>query len=272
VTRQIIEAGRKPSAADAFNGYYRLKELEAATQAIWQSMDVLITPTAGRQYAIKEMLADPIKLNNALGYYTNYVNLLDLCAIAIPAGMQGDGLAFGTTLIAPSWHDEALCALADVLHRSQDLPLGATQTRLAATPKLAGTASGLIQVAVCGAHMSGLPLNKELTERAARLVRACRTAAGYRLFALPGGPPERPGLLRADTGAAIEVEVWEIPVAAFGSFVGGIPAPLGIGSIELEDGSRVKGFLCEAHATKGARDITEFGGWRTYLGRQHVAA
>jgi allophanate hydrolase len=120
--------------------------------------------------------------------------------------------------------------------------------------------------------MSGLPLNKELTERAARLVRACRTAAGYRLFALPGGPPERPGLLRADTGAAIEVEVWEIPVAAFGSFVGGIPAPLGIGSIELEDGSRVKGFLCEAHATKGARDITEFGGWRTYLGRQHVAA
>jgi allophanate hydrolase len=272
VTRQIIEAGRKPSAADAFNGYYRLKELEAATQAIWQSMDVLITPTAGRQYAIKEMLADPIKLNNALGYYTNYVNLLDLCAIAIPAGMQGDGLAFGTTLIAPSWHDEALCALADVLHRSQDLPLGATQTRLAATPKLAGTASGLIQVAVCGAHMSGLPLNKELTERAARLVRACRTAAGYRLFALPGGPPERPGLLRADTGAAIEVEVWEIPVAAFGSFVGGIPAPLGIGSIELEDGSRVKGFLCEAHATKGARDITEFGGWRTYLARQHVAA
>jgi len=272
VTRQIIEAGRKPSAADVFNGYYRLKELQAATRAIWQSMDVMITPTAGRQYAIKEMLADPIKLNNALGYYTNYVNLLDLCAVAVPAGMQGDGLAFGTTLIAPSWHDEALCALADVLHRSQDLPLGATQTRLAATPKLAGTASGLIQVAVCGAHMSGLPLNKELSERGARLVRACRTAAGYRLFALPGGPPERPGLLRGDSGAAIEVEVWEIPVAAFGSFVGGIPAPLGIGSIELEDGSRVKGFLCEAHATKGARDITEFGGWRKYLARQHAAA
>jgi allophanate hydrolase len=104
------------------------------------------------------------------------------------------------------------------------------------------------------------------------LVRACRTAADYRLFALPGGPPERPGLVRGDAGAAIEVEVWEIPMAAFGSFVGGIPAPLGIGSIELEDGSRVKGFLCEAHATKGARDITEFGGWRTFLARQHVAA
>ena len=273
VTRQIIEGGRRPSAAEAFSAYYRLKELQAVTRAIWESMDVLITPTAGRQYAIKEMLADPIKLNTALGYYTNYVNLLDLCAIAVPAGMQPDGLAFGATLIAPAWQDEALCALADELHRSQDLPLGATQKRIAATPKLeiGKAAGGLIQVLVCGAHMSGLPLNKELTERGGRLVRACRTAPDYRLFALPGGPPERPGLLRSETGAAIEVEVWEIPVVSLGSFVAGIPAPLAIGSIELEDGVRVKGFLCEAHATKEARDITEFGGWRRYLARQHAA-
>jgi allophanate hydrolase len=272
VTRQIIEAGRGPSAVDAFIGYHRLQELRRATETIWQSVDTLIVPTAGRQYAISEIQSNPIALNTELGYYTNFVNLLDLCAMAVPAGFQPDGLAFGVTLIAPSWHDDALCALADTLHRDQDLPLGGTQKRIAATPKLAGTDSGLIQVAVCGAHMSGLPLNKELTERGARLVRTCRTAAGYRLFALPGGPPERPGLLRGETGGAIELEVWEMPVVAFGSFVGGIPAPLGIGSIELEDGSRVKGFLCEAHATKAAHDITEFGGWRTYLARQHAAA
>ncbi len=271
VTREIIGAGRTPSAAEAFEAYYRLKELQSVTQTIWQSMDVMITPTAGRQYSIAEMLADPIKLNTALGYYTNYVNLLDLSAVAVPAGMQGDGLAFGVTLLAPAWHEEALCSLADLLHRSQDLALGATQIKLSATPKFVPTASGLIQVAVCGAHMSGLPLNKELTERGGRLVRACRTAANYRLFALPGGPPERPGLLRADSGAAIEVEVWEVPVVSFGSFVGGVPAPLAIGTVELEDGLRVKSFLCEAHATKGARDITEFGGWRKYLARQHAA-
>jgi allophanate hydrolase len=273
VTRQIIEAGRRPSAVDFFSGYYRLKELQAATQTVWQSIDALIVPTAGRQYTIKELVADPIELNTKLGYYTNFVNLLDLCAMAVPGGFQPDGLAFGVTLLAPAWHDDALCSLADVLHRSQDLPLGATQKHLAATQKLepGKAGSGLIQVVVCGAHMSGLPLNKELTERGGRLVRACRTAPAYRLFALPGGPPERPGLLRGETGAAIEVEVWEIPVGSFGSFVGGIPAPLAIGSIELEDGRRVKGFLCEAHATKGARDITEFGGWRKYLARQHAA-
>lgn len=273
VTRQIIEAGRKPGAADFFSGYYRLKELQTATQISWQSMDVLVVPTAGRQYTIKEMLADPIELNTKLGYYTNFVNLLDLCAFAVPAGMQADGLAFGVTLLAPAWHDDTLCVLADALHRAQDLPLGATQKRVAATPKLDTNKAdgGLIQVAVCGAHMSGLPLNKELTERGGRLVRACRTAPGYRFFALPGGPPERPGLLRSETGAAIEVEVWEIPLVSFGSFVAGIPAPLSIGSVELDDGRRVKGFLCEAHATKGARDITEFGGWRKYLARQHAA-
>jgi allophanate hydrolase len=273
VTRQIIEAGRRPSAVDAFIGYHRLYELRRTTEAIWHSMDALLIPTAGRQYTMSEMLSDPIALNTKLGYYTNYVNLLDLCAMAVPAGFQPDGLAFGVTLVAPAWHDDALCSLADALHRSQDLPLGATPKRVAATPKLDASKAGrgLIQVAVCGAHMSGLPLNKELTERGGRLVQACRTAPAYRLFALPGGPPERPGLIRAESGAAIEVEVWEIPVGSFGSFVGGIPAPLAIGSVELEDGRRVKGFLCEAHATKEARDITEFGGWRKYLARQRAA-
>jgi len=191
----------------------------------------------------------------------------------VPAGLQTDGLAFGVTLTAPAWHDNELCAIADALHRAQDLSLGALGRRLAETPKLASgaAADNFVRVAVCGAHMSGLPLNNQLTERRGRLVRCCRTAAQYRLFALLGGPPRRPGLLRAEIGRSIEVEVWELPVAAFGSFVVGIPAPLSIGSIALEDGEQVKGFLCEAHAVAGASDITEFGGWRYYLARQHAA-
>ena len=274
VTRQIIEAGARPLAADAFAGYYRLRELRRAIAPVWQAMDVLLTPTAGRQYTIAEMLADPVRLNADLGYYTNFVNLLDLAAVAVPAGRQADGLAFGVTLTGPAWSDAALCALADMLHRAQNVTLGAGAGKLTATPPLAApaqaapaqAADGGVRVAVCGAHMSGLPLNRQLTERGGRLHRSCRTAASYRLFALPGGPPARPGLLRAAAGRPIEVEVWELPVAAFGSFVAGIPAPLGIGTVELEDGEQVKGFLCEAHATAGARDITELGGWRRHLG------
>ncbi|HLH49725.1 MAG TPA: allophanate hydrolase [Roseiarcus sp.] len=266
VTRQIIGGGAKPLAADAFAAYYRLKELQRVIEPVWRQIDVLVTPTAGRHYTIAEMLADPIRLNSNLGYYTNFMNLLDLAAVAAPAGLQSDGLAFGVTLAAPAWSDQALCALADALHREQNLKLGALGHHL--PPKRAGRASAspsTVRLAVCGAHMSGLPLNHQLTERGARLHRRCRTAPTYRLFALPGGPPARPGLLRVDNGRAIEVEVWEVPIAAFGSFVAGIPAPLGIGSLELEDGETVKGFICEAHGVKGARDITDLGGWRRYL-------
>ena len=266
VTRQIIAGGARPSAADAFAAYYRLQELRRATASAWQAMDVLITPTAGRQYTVAELLADPVTLNSALGYYTNFVNLLDLSAIALPAGRQRDGLAFGVTLTAPAWHDTALCALADELHRAGNDTVGALGTPLRSIPPLSPTPpQGLVRIAVCGAHMAGLPLNGQLTERGARLVRACRTAPQYRLFALPGGPPARPGLLREASGAAIAVEVWELSSAAFGSFVAGIPAPLGIGSVALEDGEVVKGFLCEAYATAEAHDITALGGWRRYL-------
>ena len=269
VTRQIIAAGARPSAADLFAGYYRLRELRRATAPVWQAIDVLLTPTAGRQYTVAEMLADPVTLNSALGYYTNFVNLLDLSAIAVPAGRQPDGLAFGVTLTAPAWHDAALCALADELHRAGNETVGALGQQLAATPKLhLPPAEGSVRVAVCGAHMAGLPLNRQLTERAARLLRACRTAPQYRLFALPGGPPARPGMVRDAAGAAIAVEVWEMPVAAFGSFVAGIPAPLGIGTVALEDGEMVQGFLCEGYATRAARDITPLGGWRRYLETQ----
>jgi allophanate hydrolase len=235
-------------------------------------MDVLITPTAGRPYTIAEVLADPIRLNSNLGYYTNFMNLLDLSAIAIPAGFQSDGLPFGVTLAAPAWCDASLCLLGDALHRAQNPKLGAldnalppSRTHATASNTPGARAGAVLRVAVCGAHMSGLPLNRELTDRDAKLLRRCRTAAHYRLFALSGGPPARPGLLRAEPGQAIEVEVWELPVAAVGSFVDGVPAPLTIGTVELEDGEKVKGFLCEAQGTIGATDITDLSSWRAYL-------
>jgi allophanate hydrolase len=264
VTRDIIGAGAMPLAADAFAAYYRLKELQRVTGAAWTKMDVLMTPTAGRHYTIAEMLAEPVKRNNELGTYTNFMNLLDLAGIAIPAGFQEDGLPVGVTLAAPAFTEPGLLALGDALHRDQDLPLGALAARLP-EKRPAPRSDATVKVAVCGAHMGGLPLNWQLTDRGAILVRAARTAPSYRLYALPGGPPARPGMVRAERGKAIEVEVWEVPTAAFGSFVDGIPAPLGIGTVELEDGETVKGFVCEAHATAQARDITELGGWRRYL-------
>jgi allophanate hydrolase len=167
----------------------------------------------------------------------------------------------------------ALCKLADVLHRAQDLPLGATAHKVATTPELTKRTSRaeVMQLAVCGAHMSGLPLNHQLAERGGRLVRSCRTAPHYQLFALPGAPPLRPGLVRREPGASIALEIWELPIAALGGFLAGIPPPLTIGNVEIDDGAQVKGFLCEAHATAEARDITEFGGWRQYLARRHAA-
>ncbi len=272
VTRQIIGGGAKPLAADAFAAYYRLKELRRVVEPVWGAIDVLITPTVGRHYTIAELLADPIKLNSDLGYYTNFMNLLDLAAIALPAGTQADGLAFGVTLAAPAGSDEALCALADILHRAQNLKLGALGHSLPPKrPAFAGPSKDTVRVAVCGAHMSGLPLNHQLTDCGARLQRRCRTAARYRLYALPGGPPARPGLVRAENGRAIEVEVWELPVALFGGFVAGVPGPLGIGTLELEDGEEVKGFVCESYGVKEARDITDLGGWRSYLVSEQTA-
>ena len=266
VTRSIIEGGAKPSAADCFSGYYRLKELRRMVAPTWDQIDVLLTPTAGTIHTIVEVAADPIRLNSNLGIYTNFMNLMDLSAISVPAGLQKDGLPFGVTLSAPAFADDALCRLGDALHRSLAQPLGATDQPLPPVERNpAARPAGVVRVAVCGAHMSGLPLNPQLTERGARLARSCRTAAKYRLYALDGFSPARPGLMRCEPGSAIEVEVWEVPVEAFGSFVDGIPAPLAIGTLELEDGEQLRGFLCEAYAATSARDISQLGGWRTYL-------
>jgi allophanate hydrolase len=275
VTRAIIEAGAAPTAVAAFRAQYRLAQLRRTTMRVWGDIDVLVTPTAGTIYRIEEVQADPIALNTHLGYYTNFMNLLDLAAVAVPAGFTGGGLPFGVTLAAPAWSDEALLALAARLQRIEGATSGALPWPLpqeacfAWNPAALGADAGIdagIEVAVCGAHLDGLPLNGQLRERGAVLVARTRSAPRYRFYALPGGPPARPGLVRvASGGAAIEVELWRVPSAAFGSFVAGVPAPLAIGKLELADGRQVCGFLCEAHAVSGAEDITAQGGWRSYL-------
>jgi len=242
VTRQVIEAGRRYSAAELFKAMHDLEALKEQCRGDW---DVLVVPGAPTIYRIADVEADPIELNSRLGRYTNFVNLLDLAAITVPAGFRPDGLPFGITLIGPAGSDAALGVLAGKF----------------AGEEMHQKPASAVRLAVVGAHLSGMPLNHQLTERRARLVRTARTAPTYRLYALEG----KPGLVRADAGGAIELEVWELEPREFGSFVAQIPAPLGIGTLELEDGEQVKGFLCEPYAVRGRPDITQYGGWRAYL-------
>lgn len=265
VTRQIIEGGAKPRALDAFRAQYRLKELTRRAAPIWEHIDVLLLPTAGTHYRIAEVEADPIRLNSNLGRYTNFVNLMDLAAVAVPTGFTSAKLPFGVSLIAPAWSDADLLALAERAHAAAVKTLGAGDAPLPPA-ETASAPAGTVDVMVCGAHLSGLPLNWQLTERGAFRVAVTRTTPDYRFYALPCGPPFRPGLVRVkDGGVAVDVEVWRMPVEHFGSFVAGIPAPLGFGKVTLEDGGEVCGFLCESCAIDGATDISSLGGWRQYL-------
>jgi len=264
VTRSIIGGGARPSAADAFAASYRLRELQRAVEPVWQRIDALLLPTAATAYSVRAVEDDPIRLNAQLGVYTTFVNLLDLCGIAVPAGVQPDGFPFGLSLVAPAFHEAALLPLAAALHAAAGVPLGACGHALPEAPAArARPDDSTVELAVCGAHLSGLPLNSQLTGRGARLVAATRTAPEYRLVALADG---RPGLERVGAGgAAVEVEVWAVPVESFGSFVAAIPPPLGIGTVRLADGRQVKGFLCESVAAADAPDISAHGGWRAYL-------
>lgn len=264
--RSIIAGARRYSATDAFVAEARLADMKASLAAFWETVDVLVVPTAPTAYTIAQVEVEPIELNRRLGTYTNFVNLLDLAAIAVPASLRADGLPFGITLIGPAGSDLVLAELAQRFHADTALPLGALGTGAATCEALAPRAE-VAQVAVVGAHLSGMPLNGELTARGARLVCRTRTAARYRLFALPDTVPPKPGLVRTPdaNGHAIDVEVWELPLAGFGSLVASVPAPLAIGTLELEDGSSVHGFLCEAVATRRADDISRFGGWRNYI-------
>jgi len=254
VTRKIIEGAKGLTATQTFTAGYRLAELRRQADLAWNNIDVLLTPTAGTIYTLAEVEAEPVKLNSNLGYYTNHMNLLDLCGLAVPAGFLPSGMPWGVTLSAPAFCDDRL------------LRLGAKFLNEPAPKRALAAPAPITQVVVCGAHLSGLPLNWQLTRLGGKLVTATTTAPQYRLYALPGTVPPKPGLVRvAEQGAAIAVEVWELPLAAYGNFVAGIPAPLGIGSINLADGSVAQGFLCESVALTGAKDITHLGGWRAFL-------
>lgn len=276
VVRDILAGARQISARQSFQAYYELAGLVGRARDEWAKIDVLLLPTAGTTFTIAAMTADPVELNTRLGTYTNFVNLMDLAALAVPAGFRADGIPFGVTLIGPALSDGMLVSVGDALHRSlAEARLGATDVALSSTPPVSPKtkAGNRVKIAVVGAHLTGQPLNWQLIERGAKLLETARTGAGYRLYALPAMSPPKPGLVfDGSAPGAVEVEVWEMAEEAFGSFVALVPAPLCIGTVALADGRAVKGFLCEAFAVAGAQDITAFGGWRGWLrhGQQRV--
>ena len=267
MTREIIMGGARASAVNAFAAFYKLEDLRRVRDHIFRQIDVLLVPTMPTAYTVDQVLADPIGLNSRLGTYTNFVNLLDLAGLALPASMKPDGTPFGVTLLASGAHDALLASLGREFHADTGLPMGATgQAQPPLAPLPAAAQAGEIALAVVGAHLSGMPLNGELKSFGARFLEATRTAPDYALFALDTQPP-KPGLLRVamGEGTSIALEIWALPVEGFGHFVAAIPPPLGIGTLALSDGRTVKGFLVEASATTSARDISSFGGWRKFV-------
>jgi len=274
VTRQIIGLAETMSADDAFRGLYRLADLKREAAPMLAALDMLCVPTIPTFVTVAEMEADPVGPNNRLGTYTNFVNLMDMCGLAVPTAPREDGRPGSVTLLAPAGEDALVASVARGLEAGCARKIGATEHDLQVPPALPAAPSDRIELAVCGAHMTGLPLNGELTRLGATFLRATRTAPAYRFYALAGGPPFRPGLVRSDRpgAAAIALEVWSLPKSAVGTFLEGIPAPLAIGSVELADGSMVKGFLCEASGVAGAQEITALGSWRSFLDRQHAVS
>jgi allophanate hydrolase len=270
--RAVIEKSKSYSAADLFLVQTRLAQLSHSARSLWQNVDILLLPTAPTIYTIEAMRADPITLNRNLGYYTNFVNLLDMAAISVPSIIRDDGLPFGVTFIGPAGSDWHLAQLAHRFHCNAP-DARARPALLDTTPGFAALVapenllSATVRVAVVGAHLSGMPLNWQLSERGAWREQIVQSAASYRLYALPETQPPKPGMLRvaAGEGSAITMEVWRMPVENFGSFVALIAAPLGIGSIELENGTFVQGFVCEQWAVADALDVSRFGGWKAYV-------
>jgi allophanate hydrolase len=251
VTAKIILNASTITAASAFKAMYRLADLTRVAAKVWSQMDFMLLPTAGAAYTHDEVAADPIQLNTNLGYYTNFVNLLDLSALAIPAGVRSNGIPFGVTLIGPAWSDGSLLATCG-------LDTGYCP-------------EGYVPLAVCGAHLSGQPLNFQLKDADGFLIEATQTSSTYRLYALAGTDPPKPGLVMADSGNGIEVEVWAVPENSFGRFVAAVPAPLAIGTCTLQSGRTVKSFVCEPGALENAEEITALGGWRAYLAQRTIS-
>jgi allophanate hydrolase len=267
VTREITAAGARLTAAETFAALYRLQALRRIAERAFNNIDALVLPTAPTVYSTAQVLANPIELNSRLGTYTNFVNLLDLCGLALPAAMRTDGIPFGITLLAPAGQDALLASIGRVFHADTKLAIGAkglAQPLLAPLPVSANADE--IPIAVVGAHLSGMVLNVELKSLGGRLLQQTMTAPDYRLYALDTTPP-KPGMLRVEAGrgSPIELEVWALSASAFGKFVAAIPPPLSIGTIRLADGRGVKGFLVEPADINGARDISAFGGWRAFV-------
>ena len=272
---RIISGAARHSAADLFADINTLAALRRKTDQAWKQFDLMLLPTTPTIYRVDEMKADPVQLNSRLGLYTNFVNLLDCCAVAVPAGFRKDSLPFGVSLIAPAFTDDALAVLAERLHRNGQFGLGADRQALIPerTMSIPVPADDHIVIAVVGAHLTGMPLNHELTGVGGTLLRKARTTGNYRFYVLPNTTPKKPGLVHAPDaeGPGIELELWSLPAAAFGQFVARIPSPLGIGKLKLEDGSEASGFLCEAYAVAQAQEITQLGGWRAYLASLNAA-
>jgi allophanate hydrolase len=267
VTREIIIAGARLSAADTFAALYRLQALCKIAERAFTHIDALVLPTAPTVYSTAQVLANPLELNSRLGTYTNFVNLLDLCGLALPAAIRPDDIPFGITLLAPAGQDAQLASIGRVFHADTGLPMGSRPLPQPPLAALSARVSGdEIAVAVVGAHLSGMVLNGELKALGARLLESTATAPDYKLYALDTAPP-KPGMLRveAGSGSSIELEVWALPAAAFGRFVAAIPPPLSIGTIRLADGRGVKGFIVEPADVGGARDISAYGGWRAFV-------
>jgi len=273
VVRDIVLSGANYSAVDAFLAQYKLAALTRQVEPVWQKTDLLLLPTAPEHPTIDAMLADPVGQNSRLGLFTNFVNLMDLAALAVPAGFAGNRLPIGVTLVGPTFSDGKLALIGDRLHRAMaQATLGATSLKLADTSPVQPMPDKRITLAVVGAHLTGQPLNHQLTSRGATCLGPAYTARGYSLYALSNTVPAKPGLARDGGAGGIELELWSLSAEAFGSFVAEIPPPLGIGTLTLSDGRQVKGFLCEAHALAAATDITAHGGWRAFLASQDKAA
>ncbi|MGQ3051234.1 MAG: allophanate hydrolase [Roseateles sp.] len=264
--RRVIERAVGMTATETFQAQYALRAAQHDTAALWQQVDLLMVPTAPAHPRFAELDADPVGANAQLGRYTNFVNLLGWCALALPASFTEAGLPFGVTFIAPGQADAARARFGLTWQAAAALPLGATGARRPQRASGWPAAEATLPLAVVGAHLSGMPLNGQLIERGATLREATTTAPCYRLHALHGTVPPKPGLQRvAEGGGPIAVEVWNVPLRQIGSLLALIPAPLGLGSVALADGSSVRGFICEGHALAGATDITAYGGWRAYM-------
>ncbi|QHF04739.1 allophanate hydrolase [Pseudomonas asturiensis] len=265
VIRAVLAKAPAVTGVDTFRAQYRLQALKVICDQALEGLDCVVTPSIGRPVTSAELLAEPVLRNSELGYYTNFVNLLDYAAVAVPCTFMDNGLPWGVTLFGRAFTDQYLLSLADAFQRHTALPLIAGQAPQLPAQNNAAR-NDRVRLVVCGAHLDGLALNGQLKQRGARLLEATQSSPDYQLYALAGGPPFRPGMVRVtEDGVAIDVEVWELPSAELGSFLTGIPAPLGLGKVQLADGRWETGFICEPYGLEGARNISELGGWRAYL-------